>query len=657
MDDACAVCAEPLQWVAYGVCGHREVCPACVARLRFVLRDHRCCICMTHCPAVFATKALGDRTKLIGDFSALPAVAGEGKAGEYWYHEATQVWFDDVDQYRTVRALCQFSCTVCKDSAGTGTGSGKKGGGKASKAKHKKKIGSIEQLKVHLFDHHHLYMCDLCLDGRKVFSCDQKLYTKPQLNKHIKNGDSEVDGSKVERRGFVGHPMCGFCKIPFYGKEELYSHVTREHFSCHICQRQQRGQEYFMTYDELEMHFRSDHFFCEDRECLEKKFIVFQSEAELKRHNAVEHRERKSHAKRTATFKASSSHNCQILGRGSGNQVASVAAPVRASSGQASQSGQSCGTNRVLQQSYSSLLSHQEVHGARIGSGLQEVSPPPISEQSRYTPALSWSSQTAASIRDEEFPPLSGTSNRSPALTQQGVRKVAENTHPSGLRQQSKGIVNIHHSVQIQSPENTDSTPSGSRHSPSCPTLNPSPNISGSLSLTSAENERRAANNFLVEKVQTALGMDRDRYAIFKVISGEYRQGVISASSYLLYVEQFGLSHLVLEMARLLPGPQKQKELVDAYYASLRLRSLQGNGGGGTVSSRKNKGKGKLPDAAETTGAARVSLEDQILRAANKLQLQGGDSGVLLKEGCGATMKGSRQSHGGQRLSLSKTKK
>jgi hypothetical protein len=76
-----------------------------------------------------------------------------------------------------------------------------------------------------------------CYYLEQVFSCDQKLYTKPQLNKHIKNGDSEVDGSKVERRGFVGHPMCGFCKIPFYGKEELYTHVTREHFSCHICQR------------------------------------------------------------------------------------------------------------------------------------------------------------------------------------------------------------------------------------------------------------------------------------------------------------------------------------------------------------------------------------------------------------------------------------
>ena len=259
--------------------------------------------------------------------------------------------------------------------------------------------------------------------------------------------------------------------------------------------------------------------------------------------------------------------------------------------------------NHVLQQSYSSL-SRQEVPGARIGSGFQEASSPPVSEQSRYTPALSQSSRTAVIIRDEEFPPLSGTSKRSPALTQQVVRKVAENSRASGLRQQSKGVLNMHHSVQLQSPENTDLIPSGARRSPSCPTPNPSPNISGSLHLTSAESERRAANQFLVERMQTALGMDRDRYAMFKEISGEYHQGVVNASSYLLYVEQFGLSHLVPEMARLLPDPHKQKELADAYYANLRLTSLQGNGGGGTVSSRKNKGKGKLPDAAETTSAA-----------------------------------------------------
>lgn len=106
---------------------------------------------------------MGDRTKAIGDLSALPAAAGEGKTGEYWYHEATQVWFDDADHYRMVRAMCRISCTVCESSGNKG-----KKGSKSSKAKHKIKFETIEQLKAHLFNKHCLYMCDLCLDGRKV---------------------------------------------------------------------------------------------------------------------------------------------------------------------------------------------------------------------------------------------------------------------------------------------------------------------------------------------------------------------------------------------------------------------------------------------------------------------------------------------------------
>ena len=56
MDDSCAVCADALEWVAYGPCGHREVCSNCVVRLRFVLEDPLCCICKTDCPSVFVTK-------------------------------------------------------------------------------------------------------------------------------------------------------------------------------------------------------------------------------------------------------------------------------------------------------------------------------------------------------------------------------------------------------------------------------------------------------------------------------------------------------------------------------------------------------------------------------------------------------------------------
>ncbi|KAG4982410.1 hypothetical protein JHK87_027159 [Glycine soja] len=56
MDDCCVIFAEPLEWVAYGLCLHREVCSTCVARLRFICDDRLCCICKTECNLVFAAK-------------------------------------------------------------------------------------------------------------------------------------------------------------------------------------------------------------------------------------------------------------------------------------------------------------------------------------------------------------------------------------------------------------------------------------------------------------------------------------------------------------------------------------------------------------------------------------------------------------------------
>lgn len=44
-----------------------------------------------------------------------------------------------------------------------------------------------------------------------------------------------------------------------------------------------------MDYDSLELHFRKDHFLCIDQVCLDKKFIVFESEIDLKAHQLQEH--------------------------------------------------------------------------------------------------------------------------------------------------------------------------------------------------------------------------------------------------------------------------------------------------------------------------------------------------------------------------------
>jgi hypothetical protein len=56
MEDCCVICAEPLEWLAYGPCDHKDVCSSCIARLRFVLKDNKCCICKQDCAAVFVTK-------------------------------------------------------------------------------------------------------------------------------------------------------------------------------------------------------------------------------------------------------------------------------------------------------------------------------------------------------------------------------------------------------------------------------------------------------------------------------------------------------------------------------------------------------------------------------------------------------------------------
>ncbi|KAF8049876.1 hypothetical protein N665_2105s0011, partial [Sinapis alba] len=306
MDDSCAVCAENLQWVAYGFCGHREVCSTCVVRLRFILGDRRCCICKTECPVAFVTKEFGDYTKTITDFSTFPSDPKEGRVGgSFWYHEETKVFFDDFNQYTRIKSMCRLSCTSCDKAK------------KGSKSNHRLRFKSVEHLKDHLNHQHNLHMCSLCLVGRKVFICEQKLFTKDQLNQHISSGDSEVDGSESERGGFTGHPMCEFCKRPFYGGNELYTHMSREHYTCHICQRLRPGKyEYYGNYDDLEAHFRSDHFLCEDESCLAKKFIVFQIEAELKRHNTVDHSGRMSRSQQSASFQTQAGFQVQNTRRG-----------------------------------------------------------------------------------------------------------------------------------------------------------------------------------------------------------------------------------------------------------------------------------------------------------------------------------------------------
>jgi len=136
---------------------------------------------------------------------------------------------------------------------------------------------------------HHKILCDLCTRNKKVFTHEHELLTVQELRKHEKFGDDNPGA--VDQSGFKGHPECGFCRERFYGDDELYSHCRDKHEKCHICDRRNNGreQQYYVNYDSLEQHFRKDHFLCADQDCLGKKFVVFESEMDLKAHQIETH--------------------------------------------------------------------------------------------------------------------------------------------------------------------------------------------------------------------------------------------------------------------------------------------------------------------------------------------------------------------------------
>lgn len=666
------------------------------------------------------------------DFSEFPLGVGEGQHGRYWYHEDSQAYFDDVDHYRMIRAMCKLSCSICDINIADQRRDG---------SSRRNKFKNIEQLKGHLYHQHKMFMCSLCLEGRKVFISEQKLYNRSQLRQHTSSGDSEVDGSEIERGGFIGHPLCDFCKVPFYGDNELYMHMSTEHYTCHICQRQHPGQYvYYGNYDDLEIHFRHEHFLCEDESCLTKKFVVFQSEAEMKRHNALEHGGHMSRSKRNAALQLpvsfryrQSTEYDQRRGRGRGfrrepNQLTIQAhiemaiaegESLESYSGFARPNVEHGETNQPdsLISSMESLAisSHPEelssrsdaINSQSFGSVpiVEEISFPPLSNyelpetSSRYAQALNQGS--SARLGEASFPPLPGAKD----IVKPKIPPVSEglggNTIAARLNLQNKRSVKVLHSArpkvpQIYEPSSSNSVnslemrPSTQSHGTATSSLNPlpwgtanllnpplsssshAPSVRGnefatSIPIRSAWNSNKmnrvrhsssapnlsnsdnsnnhpsnmnmllpisvepiqqmenlqTANKSLVQSIFAGLGMDEEKYTTFKTISTEYRQGEINTLEYLSYVEQFGLSHLVLELARMCPDTLKRKELIDAYNANLCNNEVQESNKGKAVSTNKNgkkgKGKGKTVDHAENT-TAKDALADSILDQVRKLQ-------------------------------------
>ena len=253
--EVCFICASDVIHTAVAPCNHRT-CHICSIRMRALYKTKACAHCRTESDFVIFTD---ERTKRFEDFTDDDFTRVDDELGIKY--EKPEIYEDTVLllRYNCPDESCDVACLGWPD------------------------------LDRHVKSIHKKVMCDLCTRNKKVFTHEHDLFTYPELRKHQKFGDDNPGA--VDQSGFKGHPECGFCRERFYGDDELYAHCREKHERCHICDRRSQGNKpsYFQNYDDLELHFRKDHFLCPDQECLEKKFVVFESEMDLQAHQVEAH--------------------------------------------------------------------------------------------------------------------------------------------------------------------------------------------------------------------------------------------------------------------------------------------------------------------------------------------------------------------------------
>ncbi|KAF4457422.1 e3 ubiquitin ligase, partial [Fusarium albosuccineum] len=252
--EVCFICANPVAHHSIAPCNH-TTCHICGLRMRALYKTKDCAHCRTPAPFVIFSD---DPEKRFEDYTDKDITTTDSNIGIKYTNEDTVGDTVLLLRYNCPDASCDF--------AGLGW----------------------PDLHRHVKSAHKKRMCDLCTRNKKVFTHEHELFADRELEKHMRHGDDKPGAA--DQTGFKGHPLCGFCGERFYDDDKLYEHCRMKHERCFICDRRDsRHPHYYLNYDALEEHFKKDHFLCSDRECLEKKFVVFESELDLQAHQLSEH--------------------------------------------------------------------------------------------------------------------------------------------------------------------------------------------------------------------------------------------------------------------------------------------------------------------------------------------------------------------------------
>lgn len=131
---------------------------------------------------------------------------------------------------------------------------------------------SFKTFRTHLRTHHNASVCGICFSANRYFPRELEIFTNPtQVQQHLET-----------------HPECLYCKQRYFGRDELYAHMSRRHWLCHLCHAQGNRHRYLENSEHYAQHLRQEHFACNVQECRES-FIAFATAAELEEHNRTHH--------------------------------------------------------------------------------------------------------------------------------------------------------------------------------------------------------------------------------------------------------------------------------------------------------------------------------------------------------------------------------
>lgn len=240
-------------------CGHDDICAPCMLRLRYLDNDTNCPVCKSSNEIVIVDKdnfQVNEHDASDGmevhhkKFNQYELWGNEILSGGHPDNQGKFIYKEDVGMHfpkevydRIVTPLCGYACGMegCtfvnggdsfvneREVMNDDNGKKRKGGssnGDNHQREVKRRLTGVKALKAHLRMEHGMTLCDLCVDNKRNFVYNLERFTPQGLKKH--------ENDKQE-----GHPMCEFCRPKrFYDIVKLHEHLNKEHYKCHICEKQ-----------------------------------------------------------------------------------------------------------------------------------------------------------------------------------------------------------------------------------------------------------------------------------------------------------------------------------------------------------------------------------------------------------------------------------